>query len=140
MDPAVSLDDIAHFSDLQGKGSIFEWLLHLSGTKGTEIPALAGGATIRELSCQTGEFFGGSVDLGLVTPEDLNSFGLRTGYLFLFQGRRQSQDERSRRTPNLSPAGGIPTSRMLYQKVHSLNLYGLGEIFSSGQPLLPKNG
>lgn len=83
MHTAVGLNDITHFSDLQGKGCLFEWLLHLSGAEGTEIPAIASRATVRELFCELGEFLRGSVDLSVVTFEDLNSFGLGTGYFGL---------------------------------------------------------
>ena len=83
MDTAVCLDDIAHFSDLQGKGGVFEWLLHLAGAKVTEVPTLAGRATVRELLCELGKFLVGSVDLGFVILEELDGFGLRTGYFGL---------------------------------------------------------
>ena len=83
MDTAIGLDDTAHFSDLQGEGSVLEWLLHLSSTKDTEVPAFAGRAAVRELFCELGEFLVGFVDLGLVTLEDFHSFGLRTGYFLL---------------------------------------------------------
>jgi hypothetical protein len=79
MDAAVGLNDIAHFSDLQCESGIFEWLLHLSGGKGTEIPTFASRAAVRELFCELGEFLMGSVDLSLVMLEDLDSFVLRTG-------------------------------------------------------------
>jgi len=86
MDTTVGLDDIAHFSDLQGKGSIFEWFLHLSGAKVTEIPAFASRVAVRELFCELSKFLVGSVDLGFVTSEDLDSFCLGTGDFGL--GRR----------------------------------------------------
>ena len=76
MDTAVGLNDIAHLSDLQGEGGIFEWFLHLSGAEGTEIPTFASRAAVRELCCELGEFLVGSVDLSFVTLEDLDSFGL----------------------------------------------------------------
>ena len=76
MDAAVGLDDVAHFPDLQGKGGIFERFLHLPGSKDTEIPAFAGGAAVGELFCELGELLVGSIDLGLVSSEDLDGFGL----------------------------------------------------------------
>ena len=76
MDTAVGLDNIAHFSDLQGEGGVFKWLLHLSGTKNTEVPALFSRATVREIFCEFAEFLVGSVDLGLISSEDLDSVGL----------------------------------------------------------------
>jgi len=85
MDTAVGLNDIAHLSDPQGEGSIFEWLLHLSRAEGTEIPTFASRAAVREICCELGEFLVGSVDLIFVTLEDLDSFGLRAGYFGLGQ-------------------------------------------------------
>ena len=76
MDTAVGLDDVAHFSNLQGEGGVFEWLLHLSGTKDTKIPAFASRAAVRELCCELGELVVGSVDLGLISFENINCFGL----------------------------------------------------------------
>ena len=91
MDTTVGLDDIAHFSDLQGEGGVFEWLLHLSGAKWTEIAAFARRTAVRELFCELGKFIVGSVNLSLVILEDLNGFGLRTGYFGL--GRRSWSTE-----------------------------------------------
>ena len=91
MDTAVGLNDIAHFSNLQGEGGIFEWLLHLSRAKGTEIPTFASRAAVRELFCELGEFLVGSIDLSFVILEDLNSFVLRTGDFGL--GRRSWSTE-----------------------------------------------
>jgi len=115
MDTTIGLDDTAHFSDLQGEGSVFEWLLHLLGAKDTEVPAFAGGATVRKLFCELGEFLAGSVDLGLVSLEDFNGFGLRTGYFFF------------------SPTRGVPAPGVFHQEVASPNLCGPGEVFSSGK-------
>lgn len=131
MDTAVGLDDIAHFSDLQGESSIFEWLLHLFGAKGTEIPAVASGAAVRELFCELGEFFVGSVDLSFVTSEYLNSFSLRTGDFGLGEDHGQRKDEGSRIIPDLSPARRVPAPGMFHQEVASPNLCGPVEVFSS---------
>ena len=76
MDTAVGLDDIAHFSNLQGKGGFFKRPLHLPGTKFTEISAFLSRAAVREFFCELGEFIVGPVDLGLISLEDLNRFGL----------------------------------------------------------------
>ena len=76
MDAAIGLDDVAHFSDLQGEGGIFERLLHLSSTKNTKIPAFASRAAVGVLFCELCELVVGSVDLGLVSLEDLNRLGL----------------------------------------------------------------
>lgn len=76
MDTAISLDDIAHFSYLQGKGGIFEWLLHLPGTKDAEVPAFLSRAAVREFLCELGKFLVRSVDLSFVVSKELNSFGL----------------------------------------------------------------
>ena len=46
MDTTIGLDDVTHFSNLQGEGGVFERLLHLSGTKNTKIPAFASRATV----------------------------------------------------------------------------------------------
>jgi len=91
MDTTVSLDDIAHFSDLQGKGSIFEWFLHLSGAKFTEIPAFASRVAVRGVFCELSEFIVGSVDLGFVTSEDLDSFSLGTGDFCLRRRLRSTE-------------------------------------------------
>ena len=76
MDTTVGINDVAHFSNIQGKGGIFEGFLHLSGAKGAEIPTFASRAAVRKLCCELSELFGGSVDLRLVTSEDVDSFGL----------------------------------------------------------------
>jgi len=76
MDAAVGLDDVAHFSDLQGEGGIFERFLHLPSTEDPKIPVFASRAAVGELFCELGKLFVGSVDLGLVSLEDLNRFGL----------------------------------------------------------------
>ena len=92
MDTAVGVNDFAHFSNFQGKGGIFERLLHLSGAKEAEIPTFASGAAVRILCCELAEFFMGSVDLRLITSEDVDSFRLRTGDFGL--GRRLRSAER----------------------------------------------
>ena len=76
MDTAVGLNDLAHFSNLQRKGGVFERLLHLSGAKGAEIPTFASRAAVRKLCCKLSEFFGGSVDFRLITSEDVDGFSL----------------------------------------------------------------
>jgi len=76
MDTTIGLDNVTHFPDLQGEGGIFERLLHLSSTKNTKIPAFASRAAVRELFCELGELVVRSVDLGLVSSEDFNRFGL----------------------------------------------------------------
>ena len=83
MNTAVGLDDVAHFSNLQCKGGIFERLLHLSRAKGAKIPTFAGRAAVRKLSCELSEFFRGSADLRLKISEGVDSVSLRTGYFGL---------------------------------------------------------
>jgi hypothetical protein len=46
MNAALGLDDIAHFSDFQGKGGVLEWFLHLPGPKETKVSSLASGAAV----------------------------------------------------------------------------------------------
>jgi len=113
MDTAVGLNDIAHLSDLQGEGGIFEWFLHLFRAEGAEIPTIASRAAVRELCCELGELLVGSVDLSFVTFEDLDSFGLRTGYF------------------GLSPTRRIPAPGVFHQEVTRPNLCGSGKIFGS---------
>jgi len=120
MNTAVGLNDITHFSDLQGEGGLFEWLLHLSRTEGAEIPVIASRAAVREFFCEVGEFLGGSVDLSLVTFEDLNSFGLGTGYFGLgwrsWSMKGQGIENKNGPLSNwkdscsrsVSPRGGLP--------------------------------
>ena len=76
MNTAVGLDDIAHFSDLQGKSGVFEWLLHLSSPKDAKIPAFPSRTAVGELFCELAKLLVGPVDLGLISSENLNSFGL----------------------------------------------------------------
>jgi len=102
MDTAVGLNDIAHLSNLQGEGGIFEWFLHLPRAEGTEIPTFASRAAVRGLCCELGELLVGSVDLSFVTLKDLDSFGLRTGYFGLGQRIVVNGRTRNRRSHQTS--------------------------------------
>jgi hypothetical protein len=50
MNTTVSVHNIAHLSDLQCKGCIFKWLLHLSRAKVSEISSLLSRGAVRMLA------------------------------------------------------------------------------------------
>lgn len=77
MHPAVSADNIAHLSYFQPKCRILKWFLHLSWSKGTQIPSFGVRRAIGMDARKLREVVMRFIDFRLVISENTNSFLLR---------------------------------------------------------------
>ena len=75
MDARVSVNESGHLADLEGKGGIFEWLLHLAGSKQAQIASIGRRPALTRLAGDAHEV----VSRGDLLGEGLN---VRNGLVF----------------------------------------------------------
>ena len=57
MDPRISVNEVTDLTHLQGKSSVFEWFLHLSGAEHSQVSTISSRATLTVFRCNPLEVF-----------------------------------------------------------------------------------